>query len=621
MAKKEMTAEENRERLERLHNVVASLPEQPGSYQYYNREGEVIYVGKAKNLKRRVASYFNKEQQSRKTVMLVSHIWEIRYIVVKTEEDALLLENNLIKRFQPRYNVLLKDGKTYPSICISREDFPKIYKTRHIDHKHGEYFGPYSHVGALYSLLQLLQELYRPRPCKMAMSEEGVHRGKYELCLNYQIKKCLAPCVGKQSREAYMESIAQCRQILRGNTDDVLRRMKEEMDELAAQLRFEEAQAIKERYDLLSNWQARSAVVSPSNNNIDVFNIEVDSQHAYVNYLHITKGSITQAYTFEYRKQLDETAADLLPLGIVEMRQRYGSDAREVVVPFEIDLPLTGVSVVVPQRGEKRKLLELSALNVQQYKFDRLKQAEKLNPEQRAVRLMTEIQQHLKLPKLPIRIELFDNSNVQGSDPVAACVVFEKLKPKKSDYRKYNIRTVKGPNDYASMQEVVRRRYTRLIEEQSPLPDLIITDGGRGQMECVRKVVEDELSLHIPIAGLAKDARHRTNELLYGFPPVVIGMKQTSELFRVLTQMQDEVHRFAITFHRQKRLKSQIHSELDDIPGVGKATKALLLKHFKSVTLLKEAPEQAIQELLGPVRGQRLYDALHPIKPLENTEE
>jgi excinuclease ABC subunit C len=614
-----MTRSDNSERIKRLKNIVTSLPEKPGSYQYYDALGDIIYVGKAKNLRRRVSSYFNKDQQSAKTSMLVSKIHDIKYIVVKSEEDALLLENNLIKQYQPKYNVLLKDDKTYPSICITKEDFPRIYKTRNIELKRGQYFGPYSHVGTMYALLDLLKAMYFPRPCMMPMNEKGVREGKYDICLNFQIKKCKAPCIGKQSREDYCENIDECREILKGNTDNVLAKMKERMDELASQLRFEEAQTIKERYDMLRSFQAKSEIVHPSNTNLDVFNIETDEKTAFINYLHVIRGSITQAFTFEYRKKMDESEAELLTLGIVEMRERFHSTSKEIVVPFELDLPLQGITQTVPQRGDKRKLLELSGLNVKQYKFDRLKQAEKLNPEQKSVRLMKEIQEHLHLPKLPLRVELFDNSNIQGSDAVAACVVFEKLRPAKKEYRKYNIKTVVGPDDYASMQEVVRRRYSRMAEEQQPFPDLIITDGGKGQMECVRKVVEDELHLEIPIAGLAKDNRHRTNELLYGFPPIVVGMKQNSELFHLLTRMQDEVHRFAITFHRQKRAKSQLHSALDDIPGIGKATKELLIKELKSFKRIHEAPLQTLQTIIGNKRGHQLYSALHPF--IEITEQ
>lgn len=607
-----MNREENSKRIERLKSVVSSLPEKPGSYQYYDKEHVIIYVGKAKNLKRRVSSYFNKDQQSRKTALLVSKIWDISYSVVNSEEDALLLENNMIKKYKPKYNVLLKDDKTYPSICISKEDYPRIYKTRHIDLKKGEYFGPYSHIGTMYALLDLLKTLYFPRPCFMPMTKEGVKEGHYKMCLNLQIGKCKGPCIGRQSQENYLENIAECREILKGNTRDLMQQMKARMNDLAQKMQFEKAQEIKEKYDVLQNFQAKSEIVHPSNNNIDVFNIETNEKSAFINYLHVVKGNIVQSFTIEYKKKLDESREELLSLGIVELRERFDSHSKEIVVPFAIDVPSPDIILTIPQRGDKRKLLELSELNVKQYKFDRLKQAEKLNPEQRSVRLMKEIQDHLHLPKLPMQIELFDNSNIQGSNPVAACVVFKKLKPAKSEYRKYNIKTVKGPNDYASMQEVVYRRYKRLKEEGKPLPDLIITDGGKGQMECVRKIVEDQLNMSIPIAGLAKDSHHRTNELLYGNPPVVVGMKHTSELFHVLTQMQDEVHRFAITFHRQKRAKSQIHSALDDIKGIGEVSKNLLIKHFKSFKRIKEADQQELEQVLGKSHGSQLYKTLHP---------
>ena len=586
-----------------------------------DKNDNIIYVGKAISLKNRVRQYFRKNNKTARIEKMVSLIDHFEYIVVDNEAEALILECNLIKKNRPKFNVLLKDDKTYPSICITKEDYPRIYKTRQINLKHGQYFGPYSHVGTMYTLLDLIKAMYFPRPCMMPMNETGVKEGKYEICLNYQIKKCKAPCIGKLSREEYNENIDECREILKGNTDNVLNKMKQRMEELAGMMRFEEAQIIKERFDMLRSFQAKSEIVHPSNTNLDVFNIETDEKNAFINYLHVIRGSITQAFTFEYKKKMDESPAELLTLGIVEMRERFHSKSKEIVVPFEIDLPLQDIIMTVPQRGDKRKLLDLSGLNVKQYKFDRLKQAEKLNPEQKSVRLMKEIQQHLHLPKLPIRVELFDNSNIQGSDAVAACVVFEKLKPAKKLYRKYIIKTVEGPDDYASMQEVVRRRYTRMAEEEQPMPDLIITDGGKGQMECVRKVVEDELHLEIPIAGLAKDNRHRTNELLYGSPPIVIGMKQNSELFHLLTRMQDEVHRFAITFHRQKRAKSQLHSALDDIPGVGKTTKELLIKRFKSLKRIKEAPEQALQEVIGNKRGSALYAALHPfIELTEKTE-
>lgn len=594
-----------------LKGIVNNLPETPGCYQYLDDSGTIIYVGKAKNLKRRVSSYFNKEQQTRKTRLLVTHIRDIRYVVVKTEADALLLENNLIKRYKPHYNVLLKDDKTYPSIAITTEYLPRIFKTRQRGKRGAIYFGPYSHVPTLYALLDLCRELYQPRPCHTPMTREGVENGKYDVCLDYHIHRCKAPCVGKQSHDDYMRCIEACKEILKGNTADVARKMREEMIALANGLRFEEAQEIKRRYDLIESYRAKSEVVSNVLHNIDVFNIETEERTAYINYLHVTNGCINQAFTFEYKKKLDETDEELLTLGIIEMRERYDSQSKEIVVPFHVDLPDGMVEQTVPQKGDKKKLLELSKLNVKQYKFDRLKQADKLNPEQKQTRLMKEIQRDLGLPKLPLHIELFDNSNISGADAVAACVVFEKLKPAKSEYRKFNIKTVTGPDDYASMKEVVRRRYTRLSQEGRPLPDLIIADGGRGQMEMIREVVEDELGLEIPIAGLAKDDRHRTREMLYGFPPAIIGIKPESQLFRTLTQMQDEVHRFAISFHRDKRSKRQTASELDTIAGIGPATKQTLLKQFKSVKRIKEATLPELQALLGTARGEKIYHNLH----------
>lgn len=594
-----------------LKGIVNNLPETPGCYQYLDDSGTIIYVGKAKNLKRRVSSYFNKEQQTRKTRLLVAHIRDIRYIVVKTEEDALLLENNLIKRYKPHYNVLLKDDKTYPSIAISTEYLPRIFKTRQRGKRGATYFGPYSHVPTMYALLDLCRELYQPRPCHKAMTKEGVENGKYEVCLDYHIHRCKAPCVAKQSHEDYMRCIEACKEILRGNTAEVARKMRDEMVSLAEEMRFEEAQQIKQRYDLIENYRAKSEVVSSVLHNIDVFNIESEDKVAYINYLHVKNGCINQAFTFEYKKRLDETDEELLTLGIIEMRERYGSQSREVVVPFPVDLPAEMLEQTIPQKGDKKKLLDLSKLNVKQYKFDRLKQAEKLNPEQKQTRLMKEIQTDLGLPKLPLHIELFDNSNISGDDAVAACVVFERLKPCKKEYRKYNIKTVVGPDDYASMKEVVRRRYTRLSNESRPLPDLIIADGGRGQMEMIREVVEDELGLSIPIAGLAKDDRHRTRELLYGFPPATVGVKPESQLFRTLTQMQDEVHRFAIKFHREKRSKRQVASELDQVEGIGPATKQLLLKQWKSVKRIREATLIELQQLLGTTRGEKIYTNLH----------
>lgn len=594
-----------------LKGIVNNLPETPGCYQYLDDSGTIIYVGKAKNLKRRVSSYFNKEQQTRKTRLLVTHIRDIRYVVVKTEADALLLENNLIKRYKPHYNVLLKDDKTYPSIAITTEYLPRIFKTRQRGKRGAIYFGPYSHVPTLYALLDLCRELYQPRPCHTPMTREGVENGKYDVCLDYHIHRCKAPCVGKQSHDDYMRCIEACKEILKGNTADVARKMREDMITLANELRFEEAQEIKRRYDLIESYRAKSEVVSNVLHNIDVFNIETEEKTAYINYLHVTNGCINQAFTFEYKKKLDETDEELLTLGIIEMRERYASQSKEIVVPFHVDLPDGMVEQTVPQKGDKKKLLELSKLNVKQYKFDRLKQADKLNPEQKQTRLMKEIQRDLGLPKLPLHIELFDNSNISGADAVAACVVFEKLKPAKSEYRKFNIKTVTGPDDYASMKEVVRRRYTRLSQEGRPLPDLIIADGGRGQMEMIREVVEDELGLEIPIAGLAKDDRHRTREMLYGFPPAIIGIKPESQLFRTLTQMQDEVHRFAISFHRDKRSKRQTASELDTIAGIGPATKQTLLKQFKSVKRIKEATLPELQALLGTTRGEKIYHNLH----------
>lgn len=594
-----------------LKGIVNNLPETPGCYQYLDDSGTIIYVGKAKNLKRRVSSYFNKEQQTRKTRLLVTHIRDIRYVVVKTEADALLLENNLIKRYKPHYNVLLKDDKTYPSIAITTEYLPRIFKTRQRGKRGAIYFGPYSHVPTLYALLDLCRELYQPRPCHTPMTREGVENGKYDVCLDYHIHRCKAPCVGKQSHDDYMRCIEACKEILKGNTADVARKMREDMIALANELRFEEAQEIKRRYDLIESYRAKSEVVSNVLHNIDVFNIETEERTAYINYLHVTNGCINQAFTFEYKKKLDETDEELLTLGIIEMRERYASQSKEIVVPFHVDLPDGMVEQTVPQKGDKKKLLELSKLNVKQYKFDRLKQADKLNPEQKQTRLMKEIQRDLGLPKLPLHIELFDNSNISGADAVAACVVFEKLKPAKSEYRKFNIKTVTGPDDYASMKEVVRRRYTRLSQEGRPLPDLIIADGGRGQMEMIREVVEDELGLEIPIAGLAKDDRHRTREMLYGFPPAIIGIKPESQLFRTLTQMQDEVHRFAISFHRDKRSKRQTASELDTIAGIGPATKQALLKQFKSVKRVKEATLPELQALLGTARGEKIYHNLH----------
>ena len=595
---------------EYLKQIVLSLPNAPGCYQYLDASGIVIYVGKAKNLKRRVSSYFNKEQISAKTRVLVSKIRDIKYVVVKTEQDALLLENNLIKRYKPRYNVLLKDDKTYPSIAVTNEYLPRIFKTRRRT-RGASYFGPYSHVPTMYALLDLCRELYQPRPCKTIMTQEGVESGKYEVCLDYHIHRCKAPCIGKQTHDEYMRNIAACCDILKGNTAKVAQAMKEEMQSLAAELRFEEAQAVKEKYDLIENFRARSEVVPGLRQDLDVFNIISEENVAFINFLHVTEGCINQAFTFEYKKKLDESDEELLRLGIIEMRGRGLGGAKEIVLPFPVALPEEYATVTVPLKGEKKKLLDLSALNVKQYKFDRLKQAEKLDPSQKNMRLMKEIQQQLALPTPPLRIELFDNSNIQGEDAVAACVVFERLKPCKKDYRKYIIKTVQGPDDYASMAEVVYRRYKRLKEENGTLPNLIIADGGKGQMEIIRKVVEDELELNIPIAGLAKNDRHKTRELLYGFPPQSIGLKPESQLFRTLSAMQEEVHRFAISFHREKRSARQTASELDNIPGIGPKLRTALLQKFKSVKRIKEAPLADLQSVVGAARGQKIFDALH----------
>ena len=606
-----MTKEENEKRLAYLKGIVSRLPEKPGSYQYYDEHGTIIYVGKAKNLKSRVSSYFHTEVDRFKTKVLVSKIHNISYTVVNTEEDALLLENSLIKKYNPKYNVLLKDGKTYPSICVTNEMFPRIFKTRTINKKWGTYYGPYSHLGTMYAILELIKKLYHPRTCHFPITKDGIEQKKYRLCLDYHIKNCGGPCAGKQSMEDYRANIEQAREILKGNTRSLLRTLREQMEQLAEQLRFEEAEEIKRRYMLVSGFVAKSEVVSHTISNVDVFSITSDEKTAFINYIHVTGGSINQSFTFEYRKKLNESDEELLALGIVEMRERFKSTSKEIILPFLPDLSLEGVTLTVPQRGDKKTLLDLSVMNCRQYRFDRLKQAEKLNPEQKAVRLMKEIQDALHLPKMPYQIECFDNSNISGTDAVAACVVFKKMKPSKKDYRKYNIKTVTGPDDYASMKEVVRRRYTRLVNEEQPLPDLIITDGGRGQMEVVREVVEGELGLQIPIAGLAKDDRHRTNELLYGFPPVVIGMKTDSELFRLLTQIQDEVHRFAITFHRDKRSKHALHSELDDIKGIGPKSRDALLKALKSVKNIREADRETLAKTLGAAKAAIVYEHFH----------
>lgn len=593
-----------------LRSIVMNLPETPGIYQYLDSEGTIIYVGKAKNLKRRVYSYFAKEHESRKTRVLVTRIADIRYIVVNTEEDALLLENNLIKKYRPRYNVLLKDDKSYPSICVSNEYFPRVFKTRKLIRDGSTYFGPYSHVPSMMAMLELIKRLYPLRTCNLALTPENIAAGKFKVCLEYHIKNCKGPCIGAQSHEEYMKSIAEIREILKGNTQSISNALMEEMQKLAEELRFEEAQKVKEKYELIENYRSKSEVVSSVIHNIDVFSIETDESSAYINYLHITNGCVNQAFTFEYKMRVNESKEELLQLGIVEMRERYQSQSKEIIVPFELDMEMNGVTFTVPQRGDKKHLLELSLLNVKQYKVDRLKQAEKLNPEQRSARLMKEIQTQLGLDRLPVHIECFDNSNIQGSDAVAACVVFRKTKPSKKEYRKYNIKTVTGPDDYASMQEVVRRRYTRILEEQGELPDVILTDGGKGQMEVVRQVIEDELHLNIPIVGLAKDNRHRTSEVLFGFPPLTIGIKQGTPLFHLLEQIQDEVHRFAITFHRDKRSKSQVASALDSIKGIGEKRKSDLLRTFKSVARIRKASLQEIAAVIGEAAAINVKEAL-----------
>ena len=595
---------------EYLKGIVSNLPERPGIYQYLNAEGTIIYVGKAKNLKRRVYSYFSKDHEPGKTRVLVSKIADIRYIVVNSEEDALLLENNLIKKYKPRYNVLLKDDKTYPSICVQNEYFPRIFKTRKIIRNGSSYYGPYSHVPSMNAVLDLIKHLYPLRTCSLNLSPENIRTGKFNVCLEYHIKNCAGPCIGLQSQEEYLKNIDEIKEILKGNTQEISRMLFQQMQGLAAEMKFEEAQKIKEKYTLIENYRSKSEVVSSILHNIDVFSIEEDEHNsAFINYLHITNGAINQAFTFEYKKKLNESKEELLTLGIIEMRERYKSLSREIIVPFEVDMELNNVVFIVPQRGDKKKLLDLSLLNVKQYKADRMKQSEKLNPEQRSMRLMKEIQQELHLEKLPMQIECFDNSNIQGSDAVAACVVFKKAKPSKQDYRKYIIKTVEGPDDYASMREVVKRRYLRAIEEESTLPDLIITDGGKGQMEAVRQVME-ELHLNIPIAGLAKDRKHRTSELLFGFPPQTIGLKQHSPLFKLLEQIQDEVHRFAITFHRDKRSKRQVASALDTIKGIGDKTKTALLKEFKSVKRIKEASLEDISAIIGETKAKVVKENL-----------
>lgn len=603
-----MTKQENEERLARLKSIVLSMPEKPGSYQYYDENHTIIYVGKAKNLKRRVSSYFHKEVDRYKTKVLVSKIFDISYTVVNTEEDALLLENSLIKKYNPRYNVLLKDGKTYPSICVTNEYFPRIFKTRHINKKVGTFFGPYPHLGSMYAVLEVIKKLYKPRTCRFPITKEGVAEGKYKPCLEYHIHNCGAPCINKQSYEEYQENMRQAREILKGNTREVSKYLYNLMMKNAELLRFEIAEEYKKKYQLLDDFEAKSEVVSHTITDVDVFTIVNDDamKNAFINYIHVKNGTINQSFTYEYKRKLEESDEELLITAIPEIRERFHSTSKEIIVPLEMEWKLKDATFFVPQRGDKKHLLELSEMNCKQYKFDRLKQAEKLNPEQKQTRLMKELQSKLKLPKMPYQIECFDNSNISGTDAVAGCIVYKGMKPSRKDYRKYNIKTVEGPDDYASMQEVVRRRYSRMIEEETPLPDLIITDGGKGQMEVVREVIEDELHLEIPIAGLAKDDRHRTNELLYGFPPQTIALPPENELFKVLTQIQDEVHRYAITFHRDKRSKHALHSELDDIKGIGPKAKEALLSKFKSVKKIKEASLEQLTEVLGPHKAEIL---------------
>ena len=593
------------------------MPGKPGSYQFYDQDHQIIYVGKAKNLKNRVSSYFRKEVDRYKTKVLVSKVWDITYTVVNTEEDALLLENSLIKKYNPRYNVLLKDGKTYPSICVTKEYLPRIFKTRRIDRRFGTYYGPYSQITIMYSLLELIKKLYKTRTCRFPITPEGITQGKYKPCLEYHIHNCKAPCVGKQTHENYQENIAQAREILKGNTREVSKILYQQMLKKAEELKFEEAEELKQKYEMLNNFVAKSEVVSNTIQDLDVFTLTDDDQkkNAFINYIHVKNGTINQSFTFEYKRKLDETNEELLITAIQEIRSRFKSKAKEIIVPFEINWSLNNATFFIPQRGDKKHLLDLSEMNGKQYKFDRLKRSEKLNPEQKQTRLMKELQTKLKLTKLPYHIECFDNSNISGTDAVAGCIVFKGMKPSKKDYRKYNIKTVSGPDDYASMQEVVRRRYSRMMEEQTPLPDLIITDGGKGQMEVVREVVEDELHLQIPIAGLAKNDHHRTNELLFGFPPQVVGLKADSELFHLLTQIQDEVHRYAISFHRDKRSKHALHSELDDIKGIGPKTKELLLKALKSVKRIKDADLETLTEIIKETKAKIIFNHFHPNNP------
>ena len=607
-------------RSQHIASLLQRIPQNPGVYQYFNAEGEIIYVGKAKNLHRRVNSYFQKDHQSSKTRQLVAHIADIRYVVVDSEQDAFLLENNLIKKYNPKYNVLLKDGKTYPSICVTNELLPRIFKTRTINKKWGTYFGPYSHLPSMYAVLDLIKKMYHLRTCKHPITQEGIDQKKYQVCLDYHIHRCAGPCAAHQSTEEYRRNVEEAKEILKGNTRGIIKTLLQRMETLAEQLQFEEAEKVKQQYLLINQFCAKSEVVSHTIDNVDVVGITDDEHTAFINYIHVTAGSINQSFTFEYRKKLNETKEELLALGITEMRQRFGSTSKEIVVPFIPNSTWENIVLTVPQRGDKKTLLELSLMNCKQYRFDRLKQAEKLNPEQKQTRLMKELQEKLQLPKLPYQIECFDNSNISGTDAVAACVVFKALKPAKKHYRKYNIKTVEGPDDYASMKEVVRRRYTRMMEENEPLPNLIITDGGQGQMSVVRSVVEDELHLQIPIAGLAKDNRHRTNELLYGNPPATIAIKTDSELFRILTQIQDEVHRFAITFHRDKRSKHQLHSELDEIKGIGPKTKQLLLGQLKSVKRIQEASIDTLTTIAGKTKAAIIYQHFHPDNSLQTEQ-
>ena len=612
-----MNKEENLKRIDHLKSIALSMPGKPGSYQFYDQDHQIIYVGKAKNLKNRVSSYFRKEVDRYKTKVLVSKVWDITYTVVNTEEDALLLENSLIKKYNPRYNVLLKDGKTYPSICVTKEYLPRIFKTRRIDKRFGTYYGPYSQITIMYSLLELIKKLYKPRTCRFPITPEGITQGKYKPCLEYHIHNCKAPCVGKQTHENYQENIAQAREILKGNTREVSKILYQQMLKKAEELKFEEAEELKQKYEMLNSFVAKSEVVSNTIQDLDVFTLTDDDQkkNAFINYIHVKNGTINQSFTFEYKRKLDETDEELLITAIQEIRSRFKSKAKEIIVPFEINWSLNNATFFIPQRGDKKHLLDLSEMNGKQYKFDRLKRSEKLNPEQKQTRLMKELQTKLKLPKLPYHIECFDNSNISGTDAVAGCIVFKGMKPSKKDYRKYNIKTVSGPDDYASMQEVVRRRYSRMMEEQTPLPDLIITDGGKGQMEVVREVLEDELHLQIPIAGLAKNDRHRTNELLFGFPPQVVGLKSDSELFHFLTHIQDEVHRYAISFHRDKRSKNALHSELDDIKGIGPKTKEQLLKTLKSVKRIKDADLKTLTEIIKEAKAKIIFNHFHPNNP------